>query len=339
MGSRRRLLRVLATGLAFGLLSGIPILTAAADQVAFTIKDPRITSSSGLVADGQAKVYWTVNRSPAAGVVFGLDPHGSVKGTLDFRAKPKDIEAVAMSGSRLFVADIGDKTAKRAFVTVYFFDNPQPSTTGRTVFYHAYDFAYPDGPHDAQTLLVNSKSRLFIVTKGNKAGIYAAPSTPSRQVVNKLRRVGSAPSYVTDGTFLPDQRRIALRTYVSVVVIDANSHKMLARAATPAQPQGESITVSLDRRSLVVGSEGKASKVYSMRIPTRVGDAPTPGSTPPPSTPGPSASPSSTAAEDNVPDDTGNQSAGSRTGTFLAVGLAAFVALIAGVVVGTAGKR
>ena len=159
---------IVALLLAFGLLAGFPITAAAADEVAFTINDARITESSGLARDQQAGAYWTVNDSGDRGVAYGISPTGKVLGTLNYRAQPEDVEAVAVFEDRLYIADIGDNNEDRDFVTVYYFDNPRAS--GLTVSYRAWDFAYPDGPHDAETLLVNDKGRLYIVTKGAEGG-------------------------------------------------------------------------------------------------------------------------------------------------------------------------
>jgi hypothetical protein len=158
------------------------------------------------------------------------------------------------------------------------------------------------------------------VTKGRKASIYEAPLRPRRQDTNELERVGTAPSNVTDGTFLPGGQRIALLTYNSVEVLDANSYEVVASAPIPDQPQAESLTLSLDEKSLLVGSEGKKSKVYSVPIPTDA--TPTP-------TPGPGTDPGS---DSNVPEEQANAIQNQR-GTLLAIGVAAFVALVAGTVV------
>ena len=134
--------------------------------------------------------------------------------------------------------------------------------------YKAYDFSYPDGPHDAETLLVDGDGRLFIVTKGAEGGIYAAPSSPSRQGVNELERVGDAPAFVTDGTVLPDGR-FALRTYVSVEIVDPDSYEVVARAATPAQKQGESITTTFDGKAPADRQRGQALEGAADRHPDR----------------------------------------------------------------------
>jgi len=313
---------IVALLLAFGLLAGFPITAAAADEVAFTIDDPRVTESSGLARDQQAGAYWTVNDSGDRGVAYGISPTGKALGTLNYRAQPEDVEAVAVFEDRLYLADIGDNNEERDFVTVYYFDNPRAS--GLTVSYRAWDFAYPDGPHDAETLLVNDKGRLYIVTKGVEGGVYIAPPEPSREGVNQLRRVGEAPAMVTDGTFLPGGKQIALLTPGSVEVVDADKYREVASAELPKLRQPESMTVSLDDESLLVGSEGKNSKVYALGIP----GAATPS-------PSPTASPTAATDPGDVPeDDPATANTGrSRAGTMLALGLAAVVAIVAGGVV------
>ena len=252
-------------------------LTASArDKVAFTITDTRITESSGLAADPTAEGYWTVNDSGDSAVAYGLSTSGKVVGTLEYRAEPIDVEAVALHDGRLYVADIGDNLAEREFVTVYYFDNASPDD--QTVSYHAWDFTYPDGPHDAETLLVDESGRLFVVTKDAVGAVYAAPRKPKRAGTNELTKVGEAPGAVTDGTFLPDGKRIALLTYGSIVVIDAESYEPVGQADIPAQAQPESLAVSLDESSLLVGSEGRA--VQGVRHPDPRGEEGHPGAHP-----------------------------------------------------------
>jgi hypothetical protein len=199
--SRRVGLLLLATV----LLAIIPTVAGAEDTLAFRIKDARITESSGLAVDPAGNIYWTVNDSGDRGVAYGVGLNGKVQGTLNFRAQPFDVEAVAVHDDRLYVADIGDNNDRRSFVRVFFFQSPRAN--GLTVTYHAYDFRYPDGSHNAETLLVNKSGRLFLVTKDKDAALYAAPKEPQRSSINKLKKVGAVPSGVTDGTFLPDGDR------------------------------------------------------------------------------------------------------------------------------------
>lgn len=330
-----RLVRgVAVTTLALLLAGGVPSLAAAKDTVAFTLRDDRITESSALARDTAAQLYWTVNDSGSAGVVYGVQADGEVDGTLRFRAPVSDVEALAVHDNRLYVADIGDNTRSRAMVTVYYFLNPRAN--GLTVTYNAYDFRYPDGAHDAETLLVDGTGRLYIVTKGAEGAVYAAPAKPSRDGVNDLEKVGPAPALVTDGLFLPGDRQIALLTYSSVVVLDAATYRQVATATIPAQRQAESLAVDLAGDGLLVGSEGKDSKVYAMAIPGAASAPPSPSASG-----SASAAASGSASADPGSDDEDLETApptSSRRGTYLAVGLAGLVALVAGVVVALARK-
>jgi hypothetical protein len=326
-GSRRRSAGAAVLGLL--LVGGLPAVAAAKDTVAFTLRDSRITESSGLAADAAEDLYWTVNDSGDGGVVYGLEPDGSLRGTLRFRASVTDVEAVAVDGERLYVADIGDNRAARDLVSVYLFNNPRAA--GRTVNYNSYDFRYPDGAHDAETLLVDPDGRLLIVTKGAPGGIYRAPESPSRLGTNVLSRVGDAPALVTDGVFLPGGHQIALLTYGSVEVVDAKTYKQVSSTPIPDQPQAESLAVNLDGDGLLVGSEGRDSVVYALPLPG-TGATPTakPSSTPSGAQKDPGAG---TGAEEAA-----RPPAAGRRGTLMAVGLAAVVAVAAGVVVGVVRK-
>ncbi len=322
MVRKQALRRVGALALAWLGIGLWPCTSAAADTVAFTIEDSRIVESSGLARDTRADLYWTVNDSGDEGMAYGITAAGDVEGTLEFRVSPTDVEAVAMSGTRLYVGDIGDNRAVRPEVTVFYFDNPEADDS--TVTYRSWDLRYPDGKHDAETLLVNSSGRMFVVTKGAKGSVYAAPEQPSTTRVNELTKVGSAPALVTDGVFLPDDTRIALLTSSEVRILDAKTYAEVASAKIPPQDQAESLSLSLDGKSLLVGSEGRNSKVYEMAIPGAESATPTPTSDGDDQTADPEATPDPEAAA---------SSGQGRRGTFLALGLAAFVALVAGVVV------
>ena len=311
---RRALSGALALAAAL-LLAGLLPSTAFAQNVAFTVKDGRILSSSGLARDVNAGLYWTANETGDRGVVYGLTTTGAVRGTLNYRAKPVDVEGLAVVNDTLYVGDIGDRTRTRGLITVYRFDNPR--ATGLTVTYRSYDFAFRDGPKDAETLLVTESGRILLVTAGKNAAIYAGPRQPSRQVLNRLTKVADAPDDITDGAFLPGGKKIALRSSRTVYILDASSYETVVSAELSTQPKGKSLAISLDGKSLLLGTQGRNPKVYAVPIPTKVT---------------PSASPSIDAQSEEV--------AGmGRRGTLLALGLAAIVAVVAGVVAGVIHDR
>lgn len=307
---------------ALSVLGVATLAPAAADDtlptgVAFTMTDPRITHSSGLARDARNTVFWTANAGDA-GVVYAVDPVGRTQGTLVFEANLVDVEALAYSGRTLYVADIGDGTRTRESVQIYAFNNPRPNQD-RGENYRVYDFVYPDGAHDAEAIVVGEDGRIQIITKGDKGVVYRAPAQLSEGSVNRLTRVGDAPAYVTDATALPSGG-YAVRTYVSVEVLEPELSAPVARAALPYQRQGESMTVSLSDDALLVGTKGTPSPVLRVPIPTTLEAAPPGARTPPPS-------PAPTAAAGV------GGSGANRTGTFVALGIALAAALIAGLVV------
>ncbi|WP_141212401.1 hypothetical protein [Enemella evansiae] len=295
-----------------------PAAPAPTPKPAFTITDPRIKESSGLTRDVGNNLYWTVNDSGDTGVIYAIGPDGKTRGTLEYAAKPVDVEAVLMVGNRLYVGDIGDNQRKRDKITVYYFDSPAPNDN-RSGSYRAYDFVYPDGPHDAEAMLVDKQGRLLFVTKEAEGDVYAAPRQLRTDAPNTLTRVAQGPSFVTDGAVLPDGR-LVLRSYVAVEVLSPEIYSTVTRAPLPFQPQGESVAVSLDGKSLLVGSEGENSVVMSVPIPKQLEVAPTPGATPPPSPP------PSEAPVDEAPLEPPSARA-SRTGTLVALLLALLVSL------------
>jgi hypothetical protein len=106
-----------------------------------------------------------------------------------------------------------------------------------------------------------------VVTKDLLGGdVYAAPAKPSTVAPNVLQRISAAPALVTDGTFLPDGR-VALRNYSAVYVYPRLGAEP-SRIALPSQEQGESLTYTTDGEALLAGSEGAASPVWRIPLPT-----------------------------------------------------------------------
>lgn len=322
-----RIRRLIVSGVLLALVALVLIAgVAAADeptpagtQLAFRITDPRVTESSGLARDTDNTVFWTANDSGDSGVVYAIGPTGRTVGTLEFDAEPIDVEALAYADGRLYVADIGDNTGSRDSVRIYVFNNPAPGQE-RGSNYTAYDFVYPEGAQDAEAILVDDDGGIHIVTKAATGTVYRAPRQLSAGQVNRLTPVADAPAYVTDGTVLPSGR-YALRTYLSVEILEPELYAPVARGALPFQRQGESMTLSLGDDALLVGTEGPSAPVLRVPFPTELAAAPTGAPTPPPS-PSPSPTP--------VSGDTGGTN---RTGTLVALGLAVLASIGAGLVV------
>ena len=280
--------------------------TPAPPEVVLTLQDPTLVESSGLaVSATHPGVLWTHNDGGSVAQVLAVDRDGSTVATVTLAGiDPYDPEALApgtdnRGRAALYLGDIGDNLRERPDVSVSRFREPT-RLADATVPAQWYRFTYPDGPHDAEALLVDAEGRIMVATKGFAgAALYRAPRKLVTQANgnNVLTRLADVPALVTDGAYLPDGRFV-LRTYTSVYVYDRPGHEV-ARASLPPQPQGESVAADGDR--LLVGSEGARSTVLAVPVPGPSPAGSSPAASSPPSS---SPSPSVTSATD---------SAGSRT--------------------------
>lgn len=260
-----------ASALAAALL--LAVTTPPQPQPLLTLSDPALLESSGLAASAVHRdVLWTHADGGSVAQVRAVDRNGDTVAVVTLAGiDPYDPEALAPGTApdgtpELYLGDIGDNLAARTNVSVFRFAEPR-ALRDQTVPAQWYRFTYPDGPHDAEALLVHPRTgRIFIVTKElGTGGLYRAPRDLVTQDAgtNRLERVSDAPVLVTDGAFLPDGR-LVLRTYSSVYLYDRPGHQV-AVDPLPVQPQGESLAVDGDR--LLVGSEGEDAAVYAVPVP------------------------------------------------------------------------
>lgn len=251
--------------LALALLTAPPV-HAADGQVQhsrlFTFEDEGIVESSGLVDRGHT--VFTINDSGDEAVVYGVDPRtGRTVSRTTYADDATDVEALAPGrDGTVWVADIGDNRQNRDDVSVH---EVRPLDGGQPT---RYLLAYPDGPNDAEALLVHPRTnRVFVVTKSVFGGrVYAAPRVLRTDGVNRLVPFAEAPGLVTDGAFFPDGRHLVLRTYGEAVVHTFPGFQPVGSVRLPAQRQGEGISVSGTGRVLV-SSEGVRADVLEVTLP------------------------------------------------------------------------
>ncbi|WUH97961.1 hypothetical protein OHR68_31305 [Spirillospora sp. NBC_00431] len=306
--------RVLAPAAAAG--------SARDDEVAFTIKDPRITESSGLAASARHPgIVYTHNDSGGVPKIYALDGGGRGRAVLTLAgAGARDWEGMALGKDgrgrpAIFAADIGDNLGGAwPYVTVYRIPEPA-ELRSQTLRATAFRIKYADGPRNAETLMINPRTnRLYIASKVFGGKVYEAPAKLRTSGYNVMRKVADAPAMATDGAFSPDGRTCVIRSYFGArlysVGSDGRPGKSMGSLDVPLQSQGESLTYTADGRSLLMGSEGKNQPVYRMPLPDKARPAPS----------GEKGSKSGEAAGD-LERDTRN----TRMGLFLALAIAAAV--------------
>jgi hypothetical protein len=243
-----RSVKTLAVGLvattALGLLITLQPFASEGDpdvaaEVALTLQDEEIAESSGLVVRGDR--IFTINDSGDGPYIYAVDRAGgeTVAVTTFDDEDPEDLEAIAPGrGRSLWVGDIGDNRRARGSIRVH---HLVPSPSGGTVDASTFDLVYPDGSHDAETLLVHPLTEdLLVVTKRPFIGgvVYRAPH-PLRE--GALHQLGAA-----------------VYTYPGF--------DKVAEFRLPVQDQGEGIAVGDDGR-VYLSSEGELSDVLVMDLP------------------------------------------------------------------------
>ncbi len=261
------------------------------------LKDKSVKESSGLTASRRFHgIYWTHNDSGDGPLIYAFDRRGAGKGVWRVSgATARDWEDIAAGPgpspgkSYLYIGDIGDNQEKRTEIVVYRVPEPEINTKGLakakaavTDQSEAIRLRYPDGSHDAESLLVHPRTgSIYIVTKIAFAhpGIYEAPGPIQAGRPITLKRVGTldVPSLlggiITGGAISPDGRRVAFCDYLQgyeAVLENANSSfdtiwkRPLTTISIGSRKQGEAITYRIDGKALLMTSEGSPMPLFQV---------------------------------------------------------------------------
>lgn len=266
-----------------------------------TLEDRRINESSGLVASRRNPgLFWTHNDSGDGPFIYAFDRAGRSRGTWRVDgARARDWEDIATGPgpapgqSYLYVGDIGDNEKKRDSIVVYRFpepevrpedvgatsENPRVSNAAETI-----QLKYPDGPHNAEALLVHPASGdLYVVTKtADSAGVYKLAAPFDTEGVKTLERVAvlHGPEFfgalITGGDISPDGRRVVLCDYAQgyelTLPTGSKSFEDVWRQTPIAIPlgarrQGESVCYRLDGAALLATSESTPTPLIEVVLP------------------------------------------------------------------------
>lgn len=210
------------------------------------LEDKRINESSGLCLSGRDPgIFWTLNDSGGEPCVFAIDRSGKTRAKVRVHdAANFDWEDIALGKDEtgapaLFVADIGDNFHIRPSLQVYQFPEPDVAAPRSVVEEtesaapRLWRFNYPDGRHNAESLLVHPLTgRLYVLTKTDNGicALYAFPQPLQAgvsMVVEKIAplafpsvvRMGKRPHdncMTTSAGFSQDGSRLVVSTYSSL---------------------------------------------------------------------------------------------------------------------------
>lgn len=243
------------------------------------VATPAATELSGLVLSrDQPRVLWTHNDSGDRPRVLAVTPAGRLLADVAISgADAVDWEDIAIGpapagGHALYIADTGDNDARRPDIAVYRVPEPRAGVGNATAPAARLTLRYSDGPHDAESLLVDpSTGALVVVTKsfGGESGVYVAtnPSASSTTVLRRRARLSlGAGEAVTAGDVSADGRTIVLRTYDRAFAWRRRAGESIAaalrgrpctsRADLFAEGQGEALALTADGRAFYTVPEG-----------------------------------------------------------------------------------
>ncbi|GAB3363168.1 hypothetical protein GCM10027300_37380 [Modestobacter lapidis] len=242
-----------------------------------SIGDPRLPELSGLATAGGTLL--AMNDGGSRAEVYVLDATCAVGEVRSAQVDPYDPEDLALAADgTLWLADTGDNRQDRATVAMIGLRPDGTSSLTR--------LTYPDGPHDAEALLLAPDGTPYLVTKEvlGASAVYRpdAPladgaTVPMTKVADLGFTLTGTPGgpvgragqlLVTGGAVSVDGQRLALRTYTDAYVwpltgsdVVGALHGAPVRVALPEAPQGEAISFAANSRDLVVAGEGLPSVV------------------------------------------------------------------------------
>jgi len=260
----------------------------AAPEIKGKLDDAALAEISGIAASAvHADVFFVNNDSGDSARFFAIDGTGHRLATYKVGGATavdwEDIErGPCPQNSCVYIGDIGDNAESRVTYTVY--RVPEPATVAdATVTAEALPFTYPDGSHNAETLLVHPVTgKIVIVTKvsAGASSIYEfpLPLTPGSSVV--LSKVGQVKANAGDARFTggdvhPKGAGVLLRTYTNIFYYAMSKGSSIAEALAgapctlpaPSEPQGEAVGWLSSGSGYVTVSEGVGANVYRIACP------------------------------------------------------------------------
>jgi hypothetical protein len=245
---------------------------------AASVVSSQVDEASGIGASrAHPNVLWVHNDGSSA-QIFAVGFDGADLGTWTVPGvTAHDWEDMAVgpgaAGDALYLGDIGDNAdssgPNRPSISVLRVPEPDPSAgSGLTASPEVLMLTYPDGPHDAEALLVDPvDGTIVIVTKVTQgaAQVFVVPSSAQFGSSAVLAPAGTlALPFVTAADTSADGTAVLVRTYFGLRMYRRTAGQSLVSALTGAgcaatvasEPQGEAASFVAAPEGYVTVSEG-----------------------------------------------------------------------------------
>ena len=266
-----------------------------APKVVGRIQSSEITESSGIAPSRcQADVLWTHNDSGDDAFIYAINGQGEKLGTWKIAgARNIDWEDIAAFKDKngacfLYIGEIGNNELKRSEFVVYRVKEPQVSAENKssskkdplaTDAAEVIKFSYPDGAHNAETLMVHPQTGdIYVLTKqvSEPAGVYKLAANSQNERSEKVAEI-TVPAIpnglLTGGDISPDGKRVVIcdyfRAYELILPAGASNFDEIWKQAPLAvelgkREIGEAVGYSIDGNAIFATSEKKNSPLIEV---------------------------------------------------------------------------
>lgn len=260
------------------------------------LQNTSISETSGIAASGIFKgMLYVHNDSGDTSRFFMISPEGELQHTIYYNGSTDnflDCEDIAVGPgpvkgeSYIYIGDIGDNDLNKQVTVIYRLQESR-SWEKDSVIHTKADrsfLKYPDGPKDAETLMVDPLEKLlYIVTKRtDTVKVYTAPlnfkanDTTTLTFRSKLYFDGTKPfKWITAGDISKDGEHILLKSYQKVYYWHRDGKEPVWQTMQRS-PQilpykeekfGEAIGFTIDGKGYYTTSEGVFSPIYYYNMP------------------------------------------------------------------------
>ena len=256
-----------------------------------TIQSALIKEASGLAASRKNPGVLWIHNDGGSPCVYAITPEGKLLGIYNLAgAKVRNWEDIAIGPGPepnvdyLYIGDIGDNNAKRKDVTVYRIIEPNVNAGQASVNFtinnvESIVLIYPDGPRDAETLLLDPLTKdIYIISKEGTSKVYRAAYpqlTTGKTILEEVAKLhwGMA----TAGDISPDGREIVVRGYFAASLWLRSKDEPMWKAFENSEcsipiileQQGESICFDANGAGYYTTSEHKHQPIYYFPRDTR----------------------------------------------------------------------
>jgi hypothetical protein len=256
------------------------------------IADDRVNEGSGIAMSRvNPGVFYVQNDGGDTARVFAVNKTGATVATINVtNATNVDWEDIAAGYDDackpvLYIGDIGGNNGARTDFTIYSIPDAKidgGAATTRDVTAKVLKFKYPDGSHDAETLMADWQGRaLYVVTKEfapTVSSVYRLEPVWDGPI-QTAKKIGTMtfadplpiyPNMATGGDISPDGSRMVVRTYQMAyewripkgkMPEDVLGTKPAAQMLT-LERQGEAICYGLNGKTWLTSSEQRPTPVY-----------------------------------------------------------------------------